>query len=85
MSFLKHLCEELCCQNTSQLETVSMMNYLVSHNGRNSHILSKIYESGPISYIAKYFRHFENSNEKRPLKYLTKALNSDLSDVSAFR
>jgi len=33
----------------------------------------------------KYFRHFENSNEKRPLKYLTKALNSDLSDVSAFR
>ena len=33
----------------------------------------------------KYFRQFENSNEKRPLKYWTKALNFDLSDVSAFR
>ena len=35
--------------------------------------------------IAKYFRNFENSNERRPHKFWTKALNSDLSDVSAFR
>ena len=35
--------------------------------------------------IAKYFRHFENLNERRPHKFWTKALNSDLSDVSAFR
>ena len=35
--------------------------------------------------IATYFRNFENSNERRPHKFWTKALNSDLSDVSAFR